>query len=64
MVRALERAGFVKDRQKGSHLIMINPKNNARTVVPIHQGKTLKRPLVHAIIDDARLSPEEFLKSL
>jgi len=34
VVRALNRAGFVDDRQKGSHLILIHPETKARTVVP------------------------------
>jgi predicted RNA binding protein YcfA (HicA-like mRNA interferase family) len=60
IVRALKKAGFVEDRQKGSHLILINSKTHARTVVPIHKGKTLKMPLVRAIILDAKLSVAEF----
>ena len=40
VVRALKRAGFIEDRQKGSHLILIQPTTKARTVVPIHSGKT------------------------
>lgn len=40
VVRALKRAEFVEDRQKGSHLILIQPATRARTVVPMHAGKT------------------------
>ncbi len=64
IIRALKQAGFVEDRQKGSHLVLINPQSKARTVVPIHPGKTIKKSLVHAILSDARLSPDEFLKLL
>lgn len=39
VVRALKRAGFVEDRHKGSHLILIQPETRARTVVPVHQGR-------------------------
>lgn len=63
IIRALKTVGFVEDRQKGSHLILIHPKTKARTVVPVHSG-TIKRPLVRAIIDDAKVTPEEFLKLL
>ena len=64
IIRALKKAGFVEDRQKGSHLILISTKTGARTVIPIHAGRTIKKPLVIAIIHDARLSLEEFIKLL
>lgn len=61
VVRALKRAGFVEDRQRGSHLIMVHPETKARTVVPIHPGRTIKEPLLRAIIRDARLTIDGFL---
>ncbi|MEK7175510.1 MAG: type II toxin-antitoxin system HicA family toxin [Patescibacteria group bacterium] len=64
IIRALKKAGFVEDRQKGSHLILISIKTGARTVIPIHAGRTIKKPLVIAIIHDAGLSLEEFIKLL
>jgi predicted RNA binding protein YcfA (HicA-like mRNA interferase family) len=38
VVRALKRAGFIEDRQKGSHLILIHPEKKVRTVVPVSSG--------------------------
>jgi predicted RNA binding protein YcfA (HicA-like mRNA interferase family) len=64
VVRALKRAGFVEDRQKGSHFILIHPESSARTVVPIHSGRTIKEPLLRAIVRDAGLSVQEFLDLL
>lgn len=64
IIKVLRKAGFVKDRQKGSHLVLVNLKTKARTVIPIHSGKTIKKPLVKAIINDAKLSVEDFLKML
>ena len=64
VIRALKQAGFIEDRQKGSHLVLYNDVTNARTVVPIHGGKTIKRALLFAIISDAKLTPNEFLKLL
>jgi len=64
IIKVLQKAGFVKDRQKGSHLILVNPKTKARTVIPVHQGRTIKKPLVKAIINNAKLSVEEFLEML
>jgi predicted RNA binding protein YcfA (HicA-like mRNA interferase family) len=64
VVRALKRAGFIQDRQKGSHLILIHPETKAGTVVPIHAARTNKEPLLRAIIRDANLGIEEFTKLL
>jgi predicted RNA binding protein YcfA (HicA-like mRNA interferase family) len=64
VVRALKRAEFVEDRQKGSHLMSIHPETRARTVVPIHPGRTIKGPLLRAIVRDAELSAGEFIELL
>jgi len=64
VIRALKRAGFVEDRQKGSHLILIHSETRARTVVPVHAGRTIKEPLLRAIVRDANLSIDEFLTLL
>ncbi len=64
IVRALHQAGFIDDRQKGSHLVLLHPLTRARTVVPIHGGRTLKRHLVYSIIRDAQLTTEEFIELL
>ncbi len=64
IIRALKKAGFVEERQKGSHLVLVNSPMKARTVVPIHGGRTIKKSLVYAIIEDARLTIEEFIKLL
>lgn len=65
IIKALKKAGFIEDRQKGSHLILINSSTNKRVVVPIHSGKTIKKPLLQSIIeDDAGLTINDFLKLL
>lgn len=62
VIRVLKRIGFQEDRQKGSHLVLIHHITKARTVVPVHRGRTLKDPLLRAILRDAGLSVDEFLK--
>jgi predicted RNA binding protein YcfA (HicA-like mRNA interferase family) len=64
VVRALKRAGFVEDRQKGSHLVLIQPETKVRTVVPVHVGRGIKEPLLRAILRDANLSVDEFIELL
>jgi len=64
VIRALKRVGFVEDRQKGSHLILIHPETSARTVVPVHAGRTIKESLLRAIVRDAQLTVDEFIELL
>lgn len=65
IIKALKKLGFVEDRQKGSHLILVNPTTNRKTIVPIHAGKTIKKPLLKSIIEeDAGITIEEFLEAL
>ena len=64
LIRVLKKIGFIEDRQKGSHLILTHPQRKTRTVVPVHSGKTIKKPLLRGIIGDTKLSIEEFLKLL
>jgi predicted RNA binding protein YcfA (HicA-like mRNA interferase family) len=60
-MRALERAGLIVVRIKGSHHIMEHPDDpSRRTVVPLHKGKDLPRGLLRKIITDAGLTVEEF----
>jgi predicted RNA binding protein YcfA (HicA-like mRNA interferase family) len=63
-VRALERAGFVKKRQKGSHLHMWREADKRRLTVPIHKGKIVPPGTLRAILRDADISVEEFRKLL
>jgi len=64
VVRALLKAGFFEDRQKGSHLILIHHIAKRRVVVPMHKGKTIKKPLLSAIIHDTGITIEDFLELL
>ncbi|UMX48422.1 MAG: type II toxin-antitoxin system HicA family toxin [Candidatus Nealsonbacteria bacterium DGGOD1a] len=51
VIKALKKLGFEEVRQKGSHLVLYNQKTNKRTVVPIHAGKEIKKPLLKSIIE-------------
>ncbi len=62
VVAKLRKAGFVFGRQaKGSHEIWWNPTTRARTTLVNHPG-TLPEGTVRAIIKQAGLTVEEFLK--
>jgi predicted RNA binding protein YcfA (HicA-like mRNA interferase family) len=64
VVRALKRAGFVIDRQRGSHVILIHPQRRKRVVVPVHAGKIVKPGTLSGILDDAGLSSEDLAQLL
>lgn len=63
LVRLLERLGFQRIRQKGSHLYLRHPDGRA-TVVPIHKGEDLPPGLLRSILHDIELTREEFLNLL
>jgi len=59
---ALERAGFIFDRQKGSHLVYYHPETNRTVVVPRH--REIKSGTLREILREANLGREEFRKLL
>jgi predicted RNA binding protein YcfA (HicA-like mRNA interferase family) len=61
-VRCLEKAGFVVVRQKGSHIRLRRSSPYAQLVVPNH--KELDRGTLRAIIRQADMSAEEFVRLL
>ena len=62
VIARLRQAGFVFDRQaKGSHEIWYNPATHRRITVPNHPG-AIPRGTLHAIIQEAGLSVDEFLR--
>jgi predicted RNA binding protein YcfA (HicA-like mRNA interferase family) len=63
VVRMLKRAGFEETRQKGSHLILVNPETGKRVTIPMYKGKDIKKPLLRKIIElEAQMSLEQFLR--
>ena len=63
VIRILKKFGFEESRQKGSHLVLFSPTTKRRTVVPVHAGKDIKKPLLRRIIEeDVGISVEEFLQ--
>ena len=59
-VRALERLGFVKVRQKGSHVVL--RREAVGCVVPLHPE--LKVGTLASVLRQAQVAPEEFLGAL
>lgn len=59
----LEGEGFECIRQKGSHRFYRHP-GGRTTVVPTHSNKDIKRGLLKGILDEIRMSREEFFRRL
>ncbi|MEZ4669767.1 MAG: type II toxin-antitoxin system HicA family toxin [Anaerolineae bacterium] len=62
-ISALQRGGFVIDRQKGSHITLIRDNPFARATVPNH-NKALKPGTLRSIIRQAGLTVDEFVALL
>lgn len=62
VVRAFERAGFVFDRQKGSHMVCYHPETNRTVVVPRH--REIKTGTLREILREANLTRDEFRRLL
>jgi len=62
--RVLERLGFVRVRQRGSHLILKKqtPHGAVGCVVPLH--RELAIGTLRGILQMAKVSPEDFMDSL
>jgi mRNA interferase HicA len=63
LTRALERAGFVFRRQRGSHQIYQHTQAGRRVSVPVHTGDVPKGTL-RQILRVADLSVERFIELL
>ena len=63
-IRALERFGFVRIRQRGSHVLLKKhtKEEEVGCVVPLH--RELAVGTLRSILRQARVTPEEFIECL
>jgi len=63
-IRALERLGFERVRQRGSHVVLKKrtPEGDIGCVVPLH--KELAIGTLYGILKQADITAEEFMKNL
>jgi len=64
LARLAQRLGFEFRRQTGSHAIYVRPSDHARVVIPMHSGVAIKRKTLQGIIQDMKLTLEEFMQLL
>jgi predicted RNA binding protein YcfA (HicA-like mRNA interferase family) len=62
LIKALQRIGFVIQRQRGSHVILRRESPFARVSVPNH--KTLRPGTLRTILQEAQLTVEKLLETL
>lgn len=63
LIRVLEKLGFFKYHQVGSHA-QFKHMDGRRTTVPIHAGKDIGKKMLRGIITDINIAVEDFLKIL
>ena len=63
LIAALERVGFRVLRIKGSHHFLRH-EDGRSTVVPVHSGETIGPGLLHRILRDCQLTPDQLGKLL
>lgn len=64
VARVALAAGFVLDRQKGSHAVYLRESDKRRVVIPMHAGGDLKPGTLRGIIADLGMTPEQFAQLL
>ena len=63
LVRTLERLGFYKFHQVGSHAQFRHP-DGRRTTVYIHEGKDVGKKTIKGIIIDLSMTVDKFIAAL
>ena len=61
VIKALEKIGFAHIRQKGSHLFMRHS-DGRTTLITVHPGEDIGKGMIRKIINDARITREEWLE--
>lgn len=63
LILALQKAGFMITRQRGSH-VQLRHQNGRMVTVPIHGNDDLPRGTLRGILRDIDLPPEDLQKLL
>ncbi len=63
-IRAFQRAGYAFDRQRGSHVVLWHPQRKHGLAVPVHGSRPLPPGTLRALVRQADLTVEEFVRLL
>ena len=61
MCKVVERLGFIRKHQTGSHVRYFHP-DGRKTVVPVHGNEELGKGLLNEILKQIKLSREDYEK--
>ncbi len=64
LIRILEKFGYVRVRQKGSHVRLRHSTEAQRKSLTVPLHKTLKRGLLHRLLRDARITEQQLAEFL
>lgn len=60
VARVAQTLGFEFRRQSGSHAVYVRKQDGARVVIPMHASSALKRKTLRGIIQDLKVTVDEF----
>ena len=63
LLKIIQKIGFVKEHQRGSH-VFLRHVDGRTTTVPFHKGEDIGRGLLRKILRDIQVEPEDFIKFL
>jgi predicted RNA binding protein YcfA (HicA-like mRNA interferase family) len=63
-VRVLERLGFIRSRQTGSHVVLKKPTLEGEIVCVVPLRRELKVGTLSGVLRQAEVTPEEFIENL
>jgi predicted RNA binding protein YcfA (HicA-like mRNA interferase family) len=63
LIKALEKMGFYKVRQNGSH-VFLSHKDGRCTTIPIHSNRDIPNGTFREILNDLKISKGEIMKIL
>ena len=64
LIRALERAGFVRVRVRGSHWVLRQMETRRRVTVPYHRTRIIPPGTMASILREANLTSDELERLL
>jgi predicted RNA binding protein YcfA (HicA-like mRNA interferase family) len=64
LIKILERLGYVRVRQKGSHVRLRHSTETQRKPLTVPLQKTLKRGLLHRLLRDAHVTEAQLSEHL
>lgn len=63
LLSTLERLGFYRHHQAGSHIQLKHP-DGRRTTIPYHPTYEIRRGTLRSVINDLDMNVEEFIRAL